>query len=199
VNEHPILFSGPMVRAILEGRKTMTRRVVSLPDWFCEEYAAHGASEIASEMDCPYGAPGDRLWVRETWASFGSSASITPPVSLRCQIRYDADNSCQWRDVPEGAKGVRHNASFRLRPSIHMPRWASRLTLEIAAVRVERLQEISRMDALAESCVGSGFDDETPQSEFAELWDSINAARGFGWSVNPWVWVVSFKRVEVPS
>ena len=211
MNERPILFSGPMVRAILEGRKTMTRRVVKVDaaDWECDGCEpnwpmAENQYGDSERVACPYGQPGGTLWVRETWASFGDSSSITPPVSHQCQIRYHADNSCQWRDVPQGARGLYPDASFRLRPSIHMPRWASRITLEVTAVRVERLQEITEDDARAEGIVkqahgygvaGLHMTLSTAREAFGCLWDGINAERGFGWSVNPWVWVVEFRRV----
>jgi hypothetical protein len=180
VKEHPILMSAPMVRAILEGRKTMTRRVV-MP---AVHLIATDDRHAVTDSYCPYGAPGERLWVRETWCCY------TPELR---NPKYRAD---------------RHNDSgWTWRPSIHMPRWASRLTLEVTAVRVERLKEISEEDARAEGveqCEGGYIDAMCGPSQgmeakqaFDSLWDSINAARGFGWSVNPWVWVVSFRRVEV--
>jgi hypothetical protein len=200
MKEKPILFSGEMVRAILDGRKTQTRRVVKYNHMLGEPAAWCGAAvggaiePIIGEYQrfCPYGAPGDRLWVRETWASFGDSASITPPVPHQCQIRYHADNVCQWRDVPQGARGLYPDASFRLRPSIHMPRWASRITLEITGVRVERLNAITAGDAEQE---GVDARECCRVEAFERLWDSINAKRGYGWAVNPWVWVIEFRRI----
>jgi hypothetical protein len=224
MKERPILFSGPMVRAILDGRKSQTRRVVKPQpppecsihyplgneSWLpaCERTAlrhtweAWGGALYESRpkhylcgirtVACPYGAPGDRLWVRETWASFGDSASITPPVPHQCQIRYHADNVCEWRDVPQGSRGLYPDASFRLRPSIYMPRWASRITLEITGVRVERLNAITAGDAEQE---GVDARECCRVEAFERLWDSINAKRGYGWAVNPWVWVIKFKRI----
>ncbi|MHB0973915.1 MAG: ASCH domain-containing protein [Thiobacillus sp.] len=181
MKERPMLMSAPMVRAILAGTKTQTRRVVKpqpggllklalhlarrgLPIWFCDGW----------DGTCPYGQPGDQLWVRETFAPMTTGyAYLADPV---------------WRDSPSG----------RWHPSIHMPRVASRITLEIVSVRVERLQDISESDALAEGvspdmglCWQSG--DDTPRGMYGELWESINGPGS--WDANPWVWVVEFKRV----
>ena len=204
MKERPILFSGEMVRAILEGRKTQTRRVVkptqSTPkvaplrmepwiidgEWQEDDNGAPCWSGFhpdypgeAKWFSCPYGQPGDRLWVRETWAQhFG-------------ELRYRAD---------EAPDGYYHGAKG-WKSSIFMPRAISRITLEITDVRVERVQEISEPDAEAEGITPefparaqdiSGSD----QRAFANLWDSINAKRGYGWDANPWVWVVSFRRVQ---
>jgi len=231
MKERPILFSAPTVRAILDGRKTQTRRVLELPRNFEPRMRKDGRASVGRILSphpkrgkfgvfveeagpfgpvfdlvpCRYAEPDDVLWVRETWASFGDSAGITPPVPHRCQIRYHADNTCLWRDVPPGARGLYPDASFRLRPSCCMPRWASRITLEVENVRVERVQDISEADAVAEGCTcrswesakhNDGWDaDEYAANVFSGLWDSINAERGFGWDSNPWVWVVSFSRV----
>lgn len=210
MKERPILFSGPMVRAILEGRKTQTRRVVKPQpeyiEWFehqkgwCGGFGpdAGSGSNPVRMIQCPYGKPGDRLWVRETWQSFGDSSSIRPRVPHSCQVRYDATGTTAWCKVPKGARGV-YPAMFRSRPSIHMPRWASRITLEVVSVRVERLQEISEADAEAE---GVAFMREYPDADetlsarqlYDILWESINGAGS--WAANPWVWVVEFRKVE---
>lgn len=188
MNEKPILFSGPMVRAILDGRKTMTRRVVKLPPDAVSVTVDPGGTIFGPgpyikagnpdgydypRIHCPYD-PGDRLWVRETWCCY------TPMLR---NPRYKADG---------------HNdAGWTWKPSIHMPRWASRITLEVTDVRVERVQEITDDDAKAEGCPTVGwYDGPRPKLWFSHLWDSINAARGYGWDVNPWVWVVSFRRVD---
>jgi hypothetical protein len=177
MKERPILFSGPMVRAILDGRKTQTRRAIRPPmPW------RDGWGVGLGEYNCPYGQPGDRLWVRETWA----------PKQWEKGACYRATGDlldtghCQWR------------------PSIHMPRWASRITLEVIGVRVERLQDISEADAEAEGCeplpmcggpeVG-GYN--CYQSGFELLWGSINGKLA-PWSSNPWVWVVEFQRIPQP-
>lgn len=162
LKERPILMSAPMVRAILEGRKTQTRRV----------------AKITSR--CPHGVPGDRLWVRETCERrpfCAGSKAICVAYSADGESVLDPvgfDYSCWWK---RGEK----------LPSIFMPRWASRITLEVTGVRVERVQEINQVDALAEGTQG--------KHSYAELWDSLNAKRGFGWDTNPWVWVLEFKRV----
>lgn len=174
--ERPILFSGLMVRAILRGRKTQTRRVVKRqPDrhLFHLECLASGEwrDEEISLGKCPYGQPGDRLWVRETFANLGDYG-----------ISYRADSDAfgdTWT------------------PSIFMPRSLSRITLEISAVRVERIDSITDSDAVAEGIALRGttrFCGEA-RIEFKNLWDLINAKRGFGWNANPWVWVIEFRRV----
>jgi hypothetical protein len=165
MNERPILFSGEMVRAILEGRKTQTRRVIK--------------PQLRINYKCPYGQPGDRLWVRETWQCFKPNTEeiINPnTVNIRA-LAYRATN--EWRG--------------KWRPSIHMPRWASRITLEITAVRVERLQDIGEVDAMRE---GDPTCENTHIDWFRALWDSINAKRGYSWESNPWVWVVEFQRIR---
>lgn len=218
MTERPILFSGAMVRAILEGRKTVTRRVASTQPadgWaFDGEYgritSAHrhkgkfgafvrrGVGTDFPEIDlvpCPYGQPGDRLWVRETWARVGN----TDPGYLVYRATYP---SC----LPSGLERVPadiRDAGYRWRPSIHMPRANSRILLEITAVRVERLQDISEQQAGAEGIQhdhrmwfatdegGPAF--TWPQHAFEHLWRKINGAES--WEANPWVWVVEFKRV----
>lgn len=201
MKEFPILFSAPMVRAILEGRKTQTRRVITeqplRPEVapHCEngwwmwrvwtpENTAHGMPSVRiGDRRCPYGVAGDRLWVRET---FHWSQAVLPGKPRRPPM-YRADGEA---GVPKWT------------PAIHMPRAACRLELEVTGVRVERLQEISANDAKAE-----GIDEEDfgppPESEgfefdyragYQQLWDSLNEKRGFGWSTNPWCWVVEFKR-----
>jgi hypothetical protein len=216
MKERPILFSGAMVRAILDGTKTQTRRVIknAPPNARCAHWARPqgdrwrgwaGAlffegvtpeSRGLASIRCPYGAPGDRLWVRETWCD-----SYIDPVDDRRIIgdvnedgyvftAYRADG---WLEAPSD--------DGRWCPSIHMPRHRSRITLEITDVRVERVQDISRADEIAEGVAPFREDapDELPEGikfrAFSALWDSINDARGFGWAENPWVWVVSFRRV----
>lgn len=199
--EKPILFSGAMVRAILEGRKTQTRRVVTpSPD-----VARHWKEWTPERIDqwirmCPYGKPGDRLWVRETFA--------------RCAC--DVCRKIWPAKTPHGILGYQATyggpSAMVFKPSIHMPRWASRLTLEITEVRVQRVQKISEADSLAEGiyaydgqakgCYGvMGMDCRTMSGVSAKdcyrhLWDSINSYRGFGWEKNPWVWCITFKRAE---
>lgn len=211
--ERPILFSGPMVRAILDGRKTQTRRVMrtnhvgysAFYRWDGEPYrrammrctneSAPGTSVFCE--DNRFGVPDDRLWVRETFA--------TAVPGCERGLAYRADH----RD-PRG-DGPAH--PMRWRPSIHMPRWASRITLEIVDVRVERLHDITEEDARAEGVDWArpepfgerwGDDREDPREvgygsgsfaldNFRRLWSSINGAES--WAANPWVWRIEFRRL----
>lgn len=192
MKERPILFSGPMVRAILDGRKTQTRRVVKgeALRWLSPE-VGFAPTFVANPENslCPYGGPGDRLWVRET--HYVESAGYEDGTGRR--IFYRASDG----DAPISL----------WRPSIFMPRWASRLTLEVTAVRVERVQDISGEDAKAEGCDASGCweHDHDPEDlgcldsrvpTYRALWDSINGKRpGCAWADNPWVWVIAFRRL----
>jgi hypothetical protein len=216
MRERPILFSGPMVRAILAGTKTQTRRVVKPqpeaqhggePYWFIGGYRAwqyRSTDDVlrkgGNTLRCPYGAPGDRLWVREAWQALDGNERarriMTEPNPSRGWLEYAAT-------VPEG-----YEPPPRWRPSIHMPRWASRITLEVTGVRVERLQDISSNDAIAEGiepCPRGGEwrnyldsapnrDALTPRVSFRSLWESINGPGS--WEANPYVWAVSFREVS---
>jgi len=204
MKEKPILFSGEMVRAILDGRKTQTRRVVKYNHMLGEPAAWCGAAvggaiePIIGEYQrfCPYGAPGDRLWVRETHQFVDTGTK---------SVAFAADGKihpCSYgiEDMP---MGINPNISIpdvwdgNWRPSIFMPRWASRITLEVTAVRVERVQDISPKDALAEGDVEALTNPrhkETSIDWYHNLWDSINGAGS--WASNPWVWVVEFRRIE---
>ncbi len=190
--ERPILFSGEMVRAILEGRKTQTRRVVKPQP--CEMNVWHGAiydgeidldkTPCMESRSCPYGVPGDRLWVRETFCtgSFYDCFQEDGAICYRATAGNTTETDCAaWR------------------PSIHMPRHASRITLEVTSVRVERVQNISEEDAKEEGVEHFLIPPDggsAPHIEgFRKLWDSINAKRGFGWAANPWVFVIEFRRV----
>ncbi len=179
MKERPILFSGEMVRAILEGRKTQTRRLAKV-----------NADGYPCDSLCPY-CPGDRLWVRETW-SCGKVFDRTPPGQIPTVER----DIPVWYAAEDGEESINRG---RWRHSIHMPRWASRITLEVTGVRVERLQDISEADACAEGIMrASGVCGQTvrpgPRDHFADLWDRINNDRA-SWASNPWVWVVEFRRV----
>lgn len=214
VKERPILFSGEMVRAILDGRKTQTRRVVKPqpepfkahdrlgPFWWFNR-RAWGLEQLGriaeKEMPwflaphCPYGQPGDRLWVRENLRQdpldglWKYEEDFTPLIDLEDEIDAVGWVVTRKRDYC---------------PSIHMPRWASRITLEITDVRVERVQEISEADARAEGAEPrlSGTSDWGPirshRTGFVYLWNQINEARGYGWLANPWVWCLTFRRIE---
>lgn len=185
--EKPILFSGEMVRAILEGRKTQTRRVVKPQPGANNRIRITGGNVMnirdqKISENCPYGQPGDRLWVRETWRPH------TPDATA-----YRADGD-----------GVMDGFRWRWRPSIHMPRWASRILLEVVAVRVERLQDISEHDAIEEGLFSTGFaagvchphaQENCRRCGYKALWNRIIGPGA--WDANPWVWVVEFKVIEV--
>lgn len=203
--DRPILFSGLMVRAILDGRKTQTRRVFCIKDPMGKKHAITSPKEEILEFDdgsfnylstgalsgpypCPYGHPGDRLWVREAWRTYASLDHLPPRhIEHGAGIQYEAGGS--------SVSGCdRLHGMGKYRPPMFMPIWASRITLEIADIRVERLQDISEADAISE---GVYSDPAAPARDgFQLLWNSINAARGFGWDSNPWVWVISFNRVD---
>lgn len=171
----PILFSGPMVRALLEGRKTQTRRTMKTPpDSFEAQYTVLSA--------CPHGQVGDRLWVRESFADVPHPAD-EPHPRLR---RGPKGKGITWR-----ADWVGNPSGFKWKPSIHMPRWASRITLEITDVRVERLRDIREDDAIAEGVQDFAFVGAV--NAFESLWESINGTESL--ESNPWVWVVEFKVV----
>jgi len=219
MREHPILMSGEMIRAILDGRKTQTRRVMNPqpPEWVLIQFAQSFLKWPPSEGNnrvfrwgmntyspkCRYGRPGHRLWVRETWHTDTTNldraqAEHEDAISLS-PISYRADTAFHSDLMPEDVLPV--DAGWCWRPSIHMPRWASRLMLEVVSVKVERIKDISPMDCIAEGITRSTspyFSDRADDERtwFRDLWDSINAKRGFGWDVNPWVWVVEFKKVN---
>jgi hypothetical protein len=216
MKERPILFSAPMVRALLDGTKTQTRRVVKhkwphlwtepwyptgkvltdLPNqsgaWMefrrrQQDVPGYEGSPASTLVPCPHGQPGDRLWVRETHAP-----------QADCWGAWD-----KWMGGVGGPKPIIHYAADggdpfidKWRPSIHMPRWASRITLEVTEVRVERLQDISDADSIAEGV------DRTNTSiagyarqRYADLWNSINGNTPGSWDANPWVWAISFRRL----
>ena len=212
MKERPILFNAPMVRAILDGRKTQTRRVAKRVNFI----SAGGATMEFSDDDirpvpCPYGEPGDRLWVREAFDFLPSGGPDEPQA---CEIVYWATGSHEPRTAPSGYNPMIYGHE-KVRPSIHMPRWASRITLEVTGVRVERLQDISEADAMAEGISSATFrpDDGWPLctgymvgkddgktalqtsviNAYKLLWESINGPGS--WDLNSWVWVVEFKRL----
>lgn len=221
MKERPMLFKDEMVRAILEGRKTQTRRVVKPPKnvdpehWMPEKLwdgrfkALHWPADCAEFeiLKCPYGQPGDRLWVRETFQGPLVDDDVEErPDDLEspkyCVYAADGSSAPEFTDADD-------NLQRRWRPSIHMPRWASRITLEITSVRVERVQDIGYQDAQAEGVQTETADPwfyhisternvydfaaDEPQGSFRKLWESINGAGS--WNANPWVWVIEFKRV----
>lgn len=184
-----------MVRAILDGTKSQTRRPYKNrkhPDFGCDMAASELVREAQHVIDrsCPYGQPGDRLWVRETWARDDHDGM----VMFRADVGKGGDADDWQFGINEGAPG------YRWRPSIHMPRWASRISLEITTIRVEQLQDISESDAQSEGVCGvdwgHGMDyggSACYTKPYRALWESINGDGS--WEVNPWVWVVEFKRV----
>jgi hypothetical protein len=208
--EKPILFSAPMVKAILDGRKTQTRRIMKPQPEYFEQYPhwrwttpqlrKDGLGPFAIDSgDRPgiFGKyiPGETLWVRETW---GPRTEQGKPVESRHYVKYRAD----FIDDSPPADGMDwHTYEDKWRPSIFMPRWASRITLEITDVRVERLQEITNADAEAEGVGGmrdmrfavalGNLHTTGHRFNFRDLWESINGKGS--WESNPWVWVVSFR------
>ncbi|MDP0955794.1 hypothetical protein Q6315_12315 [Klebsiella pneumoniae] len=229
MKERGMIFNGEMVRALLSGRKTQTRRIVKGTDGavkFCKEWDINGKevfvvlgekdhtgmNPVLGAISCPFGAVGDRIWVRETWATLGNEDG--------CCIDWE-DNlckgdersaariyraSCEQRpgdyglwSIPDDAYWKPHTKEHKFegawRPSIHMPRWASRILLEITDVRVERLKSISDGDAIREGCsTADMMSGDCVADVFARLWVSIYGSDS--WNANPWVWVIEFKRVE---
>jgi hypothetical protein len=201
---HPIIFSGPMVRAIRERRKTQTRRIVTVAhakrlglDHVGNELVTvdgaywNGRFEGGVLPWSPY-AVGDRLWVREMLRRGDWEAN---PDFYHGGIKYAADGEWAW-DVEGPAQWVWQRAVL---PSIHMPRGLSRITLEVTQVRVERVRDISEEDAMAAGRKGTAFgpgpngsEGILPSDQFRELWDSLYAKAGFGWDINPWVWAYTF-------
>ena len=207
MKERPVLFNAPMVRALLAGTKTQTRRVVKIPhlefsaghladlndprnwgyecdDGWMKLKASADPRDDEMQIQCPYGQHGDRLWVREMWMKIPRLTVDGMPMDDLAKYRSTDEVECAGK------------YSHRWRPSIHMPRWASRITLEIIGVRVERLNDISFSDAKAEGVesvplpVGVGSADSV--TRYRWLWESINGPGS--WDVNPWAWVVEFKR-----
>lgn len=227
MKERPILFSGEMVRAVLENRKTQTRRVIK----FCKkhkenlcrsmgggyhtalqfgkygpEWSPYGSAPMQpfpyvdgklSDSNhigyfCPYGKTGDRLWVRETWRAKTNDDCHPAGFIVGIEAAYKADLK----------QDTHFDHSKPWKPSIHMPRWASRITLEITNVRVERLQDISHEDAKAEGVERCLINDLSALKRhgsgaialFKELWETLNGPGS--WEKNPWVWVIEFKKVK---
>lgn len=187
MKERPILFSAPMVRALLDGKKTQTRRII-------KPQPLDGQPPVAN---CPYGRPGDRLWVKEAWRSAAALDDSTPvEIGLKlfkaghhlphAPIEYQADRSRRHWEL-----GSLPQETGRVRSAIHMPRWASRMQLEIVAARVERLQDISEADALAEGMQPTGA--KPAVESYRELFEAING--NGSWDANPWIWVVEFRKV----
>lgn len=246
MKEHPIIFQADMVKAILDGKKTMTRRTYGLefinqdPDaWkflrmegdlgvFQQLRKSHTTKDVPHRslpkqiglqepiqfyIKCPYGGVGDWLWVKETFIiesdmEYGYSQEELAQWAKDRTVKTE-DGSCEWggyhliphyRATEPEPNIVRDTQddwddTTKWSPSIHMPRWASRILLEITGLRAERLQDITVTDCVAEG-IGMMTQFNEGIAPFKELWDSLNAKRGYGWDVNPWVWVVGFKGDE---
>jgi hypothetical protein len=248
--ERPIIFSGPMVRAILEGRKTQTRRVVKpQPTWGPSQFGgdyegwnwtapngvrytfveSNGGHDASMRGHCPYGRTGDRLWVREAFRTKAYGAADEIELQYLASIDPGWSKARGWTAYTEYfACAKLRSAEWVNRPSIFLPRWASRITLEVTGVRVERLQEIADEDIRAEGIQVRRFeywwDDRGPRPgeipsvgygpeklalgvmestesaalrrAFRQGWNALNAKRGFSWESNPFVWVVSFRRLD---
>lgn len=251
--EKPILFSGEMVRAILDDRKAQTRRVCKSPksslvdiqngEWVVQDksfftkldfwtfkretnknHRLYGkqfaCNSIAIDsIHCPYGQVGDRLWVRERWrvGAWDEDGTIAvdykadgysrkewlkcPDEELFERLWIQSTHEAMASKLPMTGEGEYHwqpgESPCRWRPSIHLPRWASRITLEIVNIRVERLQEISEDDCVAEGV--SPKPSKMAKACYELLWDCINAKRGYSWESNPWVWVIEFKNISPVS
>jgi hypothetical protein len=249
VKERPMIFSGPMIRALLQGRKTQTRRVAKLPEqpehrggWEATTIGGDGSFVIRSTgrvpvsecaaiwnrttgmtIACPYDV-GDRIWVRETFQLFDPDVDPIPPERFGARAPYsgcEGDREIRWTAVYRADGELSHpqHGAVRWRSPIHMPRWASRLQLEVTEVRAQRVQAITCEDAIAEGAfytqyhstkdgwslvetTGSGQCLGSPQMAFANQWNVIhggpnwNLKPGSPWDDNPLVWAVSFKRVE---
>ncbi|EPK5948661.1 hypothetical protein ACVSL2_15175 [Pseudomonas aeruginosa] len=202
--ERPILFNDQMVRAILEGRKTVTRRAVKDTGFYAIDAAIHGNEVALREREalstrCPFGQPGDRLWVREAWQGplISDEEQAANQSWWKDMTKFQDQAHCAYRASGDNNEYVDPDGYFhcKWKPSIHMPRWASRILLEITAVRVERLQDITPNQCIAEGAwrekdkeLGRG---QEAIAAFADLWRST----GGDWDANPWVWVIEFKRV----
>jgi len=196
--ERPIIFNGEMVRAILEGRKTQTRRIIKNVRQWCgddcigmpkagnpltDNFPIPLNSGFAEKI-CRYGKVGDLLWVKETWQP-NPEAGMTYPEG-----KISSDSVCYAADLSK----YDYDESRPWKPSIHMPKWAARIWLEITDIRVERVQEIKEEDCNCEGCPWPADSDLKHRIWFETFWNSLNEKSGFGWKENPWVWVIEFKR-----
>ena len=216
--ERPILFSGPMVRAILEGKKTQTRRVVSAKSSIHAEWPLTGLqsfgdgvasfhvqndvdSYTTERVNCSCGRGGDRLWVREIFCPEGDAGACWYRAGVPV---YDAGEIVGWNDYPYRlGEFLDPPAKMTWKPSIFMPRWASRIMLEVIGVRAERIQDISYDDCCIETGSPLKWTGEGPEpyhrdmhAIFRDLWDGINARRGYSWESNPFVWRIEFRKVD---
>lgn len=196
IKEYPILFSTPMVQAIIEGRKTQTRRIVNRTalKWIDEAGFTPEFVALPENHLCRYGYPGDKLWVRETWNSYNKNFYGLPDEEVYLYKANGTDRTCTWK------------------PSIFMPKAACRIFLQIENIRIERLQDISEENAKAEGIElvekehgifpyykdysehPNDFVFESPKDSYKSLWEKINGINS--WNQNPFVWVIEFKRIE---
>ena len=209
IKERPILFSAPMVRAILDGRKSQTRRICKVAERHALSFVVDadktgyfGDEEGEVVFPCPYGKIGDRLWVRETWHTIFDNELFDGEKFGKQKSACIADNQ---GFMPVCKDGIVYRADVpnligaRWTPSIYMPRWASRILLEVTNVRVERLQDISEEDAKAEGVqitdeyTGCADDIDSHAHAYKFLWDSTNGKGS--WDLNPFVWVIEFRRI----
>jgi hypothetical protein len=228
--ERPIIFSSEMIRAIRDGQKTQTRRTYGLdvinvhPDEWCYEgsdpldldwhvfdlnhsvvCAGNNRQSLPRKfIKCPYGQVGDRLWVKETWAADRRYDDLAPSA---LPMSADGSTPSLWWKVDSASKRWLGAKPGRWRSSMFMPRWASRITLELTDVRVERVQEITPDDALAAGVAWYGLGQPSQNTDihqyrrealawFEHLWNTIKAKRGYGWRPNPWCWVLEFEVVQ---
>ncbi|AXF28589.1 TPA: hypothetical protein QH810_001459 [Klebsiella pneumoniae subsp. pneumoniae] len=220
MKERGVIFNGEMVRAILHGRKTQTRRIVKGTDGavkFCKEWDINGEeifvvlgekdhtgmNPVLGALSCPFGAVGDRIWVREAFRVHSLATDVAT-------LAYKASERNSWTEQTHRVPVAVCNKPAtpeKWTPSLHMPRWASRILLEITDVRVERLNAISEEDARAEGIIDGGClncgepepcgcanPEPDATDAFAYLWQSIYGQES--WNADPWVWVIEFKRVE---
>lgn len=221
MRERPIIFDAESVRAILDGSKSQTRRVIKpqpetnqqgyLCGWWLRKPLGGLLLPKIEDivMDCPYGAPGDRLWVREKFAY--EDAPLDRPGMVKVHYDYSvAPYTADWFPMPDtgirfryNSQGVRGSTDGVWRSPIHMPRWASRIRLEVTGVRVERLQDISEADICAELGIPEKWPGPGPEPYERQLhtcwaarWNAINGKRGYGWDANPYIWCISFRRID---
>lgn len=224
--EHPILFSADMIRALLNGSKTQTRRplkgvngageldydfrdfpLAALDRVWFDGKNGEAVFECQIAVDdtsdyrvrCPFGKPGDRLWVRETWREKAWSKADFTKAGLSERPYVDSGIDYYGETLKAVFRADGDHQYFRpWKPNIHMPRWASRLTLHITDIRIEQIQDITEEDAAAEGVRWGTYEPHEcrvcARGAFMDLWDTIYESRGYGWSVNPWCWIVEFER-----
>lgn len=208
MKKRPILFSAPMVQALLAETKTQTRRIVKDTGFYAIDAAIHGAETAKRELaalatQCPHGQPGDRIWVRETCRADELPDGLDGVRYLADDVFRPIDNTPAAADLWFALYAYRGKRGAIV-PSIHMPRWASRISLEITGVRVERLNDISGDDAMAEGVqptrdgafhiVDDTFRAPDPVECYARLWEDINGTGS--WAANPWCWCIEFQRIK---